>query len=142
MNKYKEILRVILAMSIIIVGILHFAIPEPFVKIVPPQLPSPLALVYISGIFEILGGIGGRLYIVDKRTRQIALQAGLTIRNGDAFSPHIGLLYNRWKVGLNFDSNFSNFKTATNRLGGPEINFIYIFAKVPPAICPLCPVYL
>ncbi len=43
MNKYKEILRVILAMSIIIVGILHFAIPDPFVKIVPPQLPSPLA---------------------------------------------------------------------------------------------------
>ncbi len=58
MNKYKEILRVILAISIIIVGILHFAIPDPFVKIVPPQLPNPLALVYISGVFEILGGIG------------------------------------------------------------------------------------
>ena len=58
MNKYKEILRVILAISIIIVGILHFAIPDPFVKIVPPQLPDPLALVYISGVFEILGGIG------------------------------------------------------------------------------------
>ncbi len=58
MSKYKEILRVILAMSIIIVGILHFAIPEPFVKIVPPQLPYPLELVYISGFFEILGGIG------------------------------------------------------------------------------------
>lgn len=58
MSKYKEILRVILAISIIIVGILHFAIPEPFVKIVPPQLPYPLELVYISGFFEILGGIG------------------------------------------------------------------------------------
>ncbi len=92
---------------------------------------------------EILGGIGGRLYIVDKRTKQIAIQAGVTVRDGDAFSPHIGLLYNRWKVGLNFDTNFSKFTTATNRLGGPEINFIYIFAKVPPQkFCPLCPVYL
>ena len=57
-NKNKELLRVILAVSIIIVGVLHFAISEPFVKIMPPQLPYPLELVYISGGFEILGGIG------------------------------------------------------------------------------------
>lgn len=54
----KEILRVVLALSIITVGMLHFAKPAPFVKIVPPQLPYPLELVYISGFFEILGGIG------------------------------------------------------------------------------------
>lgn len=58
MNKNKEILRVILAVSIIVVGVLHFALSAPFVKIMPPQLPYPLALVYISGFFEILGGIG------------------------------------------------------------------------------------
>ncbi len=58
MYKYKEILRVILAVSIAFVGIIHFVIPAPFVKIVPPQLPYPLELVYISGFFEILGGIG------------------------------------------------------------------------------------
>ena len=57
-NRQKEILRVILSISIIVVGITHFAIPIPFVRIVPPQLPNPLALVYISGFFEILGGIG------------------------------------------------------------------------------------
>lgn len=57
-EKNKEPLRIILAISIVVVGILHFAISEPFVKIVPPFLPSPLALVYISGFFEILGGIG------------------------------------------------------------------------------------
>ena len=54
----KEILRVVLAISIITVGIIHFAKPAPFVKIMPPQLPYPLELVYISGFFEILGGIG------------------------------------------------------------------------------------
>ena len=54
----KEILRVVLAISIITVGIIHFAKPAPFVKIMPPQLPYPLELVYISGFFEILGGVG------------------------------------------------------------------------------------
>ncbi|MBW4578543.1 MAG: DoxX family protein [Tildeniella nuda ZEHNDER 1965/U140] len=54
----KEILRVVLAISTITVGIIHFVKPAPFVKIVPPQLPYPLELVYISGFFEILGGIG------------------------------------------------------------------------------------
>ncbi|MEH1997617.1 DoxX family protein [Nostoc sp.] len=58
MNKYKEILRVFLAISIIVVGVTHFIVPEPFVKIVPPQLPYPLGLVYLSGFYEILGGIG------------------------------------------------------------------------------------
>lgn len=58
MNKYKELLRVILAIAIIFVGVTHFVIPEPYVKIMPPQLPYPLELVYISGFFEILGGIG------------------------------------------------------------------------------------
>lgn len=54
----KEILRGVLAVAIIIVGITHFTKPEPYVSIVPPQLPAPLELVYISGVFEILGGIG------------------------------------------------------------------------------------
>ncbi|MBH8554969.1 DoxX family protein [Nostocaceae cyanobacterium CENA357] len=58
MNKYKELLRVILAVSIIIVGVTHFIMPEQYVKIVPPQLPYPLELVYLSGFYEILGGIG------------------------------------------------------------------------------------
>jgi uncharacterized membrane protein len=54
----KEQLRVMLAICIIVVGTLHFAVPDPFVKIVPDYLPHHLALVYISGFFEILGGIG------------------------------------------------------------------------------------
>lgn len=57
-KKNRELLRVILAMSIIVVGVTHFAIPDPYVRIVPPQLPYPLQLVYVSGFFEILGGIG------------------------------------------------------------------------------------
>jgi len=58
LNRRKEILRVILSVSIIVVGITHFVKPEQYDRIVPPQLPYPFELVYISGFFEILGGIG------------------------------------------------------------------------------------
>ena len=51
-------LRWFLALAMTAVGILHFTDPGPFVRIVPPFLPNPLALVYISGVFEILGGVG------------------------------------------------------------------------------------
>jgi uncharacterized membrane protein len=54
----KEILRGVLAIAIIVVGITHFIRPDQYARIVPPELPYPIALVYVSGIFEILGGIG------------------------------------------------------------------------------------
>jgi uncharacterized membrane protein len=63
-NQRKETLRGVLAVAIIIVGITHFTAPVEYVKIVPPQLPKPLELVYISGFFEILGGIGLLIPIV------------------------------------------------------------------------------
>jgi uncharacterized membrane protein len=47
-----------LAAAMVAIGVLHFVRPKPFVRIVPKYLPAPLALVYISGFFEILGGIG------------------------------------------------------------------------------------
>ena len=91
---------------------------------------------------EQLIGLGGRFYLADKKTSRIALEAGVTLRGADAYSPHVGLLYNRWRFGVNFDANTSPFKTATNKLGGPEISLIYIFSRVPPADCPLCPTFL
>jgi len=42
-------------------GTMHFVSPQFFVDIVPAlpaALPGPLAIVYISGVFEILGGAG------------------------------------------------------------------------------------
>lgn len=56
-QKNKEVLRVILAVCIIVAGILHFAVPDPFIRIVPGFLPYPAALVYISGVIEIGLGI-------------------------------------------------------------------------------------
>ncbi len=53
----KPTLKGIFAVCMIVAGITHFVAPNTYVKIVPPQLPYPEALVYISGFFEILGGI-------------------------------------------------------------------------------------
>jgi uncharacterized membrane protein len=58
MSNRKELLRVILAVSIVIVGITHFTVCEQYMRIVPPQLPDSRFLVYLSGFYEILGGIG------------------------------------------------------------------------------------
>lgn len=54
----KRGFRIIAALAMVYVGIKHFTNPAPFVRIVPSYLPAPLALVYISGFFEILGGVG------------------------------------------------------------------------------------
>jgi uncharacterized membrane protein len=51
-------LRIVLATIMVLIGVLHFAVPDPFVSIVPAWLPAPRALVLVSGFFEILGGVG------------------------------------------------------------------------------------
>ena len=48
----------ILATIFVVAGVTHFVKPSWFVRIVPLWLPAPLALVLISGLFEILGGVG------------------------------------------------------------------------------------
>jgi uncharacterized membrane protein len=46
------------ALAFVVAGALHFVIPRVYTGIMPAYLPSPLILVYVSGVFEVLGGIG------------------------------------------------------------------------------------
>jgi uncharacterized membrane protein len=48
------------AMAALFVGAggAHFVWPTVFVRIMPPYLPRPLLLVYLSGIAEVVGGVG------------------------------------------------------------------------------------
>jgi uncharacterized membrane protein len=39
-------------------GVLHLVTPEAFLWLMPPFLPFPLFLVYVSGVAELLGGLG------------------------------------------------------------------------------------
>ncbi len=50
--------RSLLAVLFIVAGILHFVIPQVYLKIMPPYLPWHSALLSISGAAEILGGLG------------------------------------------------------------------------------------
>jgi uncharacterized membrane protein len=48
----------ILAILFVVAGALHFIATPAYVKIVPTWLPDATLLVYISGLAEILGGLG------------------------------------------------------------------------------------
>lgn len=50
--------RVALALFFIIAGTAHFISPAPYLAIVPTYLPWPAAMVALSGVAEILGGVG------------------------------------------------------------------------------------
>ena len=58
MEPWRKRLRRVLAAFMVAIGIGHFAVPRPFVSIVPAYLPAPLVLVLVSGFFEVLGGTG------------------------------------------------------------------------------------
>ncbi len=69
------------------VGVLHFATPGWFVAIVPAALPSPLALVIVSGAFEILGGVG----LLVPRARRAA-SIGLALLYVAVFPANINMI--------------------------------------------------
>lgn len=50
--------RVLLALFFIGAGIMHFIVQDAYVHMVPPGLPTPRLLVVVSGVAEILGGLG------------------------------------------------------------------------------------
>ena len=52
----------------IIAGIYHFINPAFYIKIMPEWMPEHLLLVYVSGVIEILLGIG----LIVKQTRKIS----------------------------------------------------------------------
>jgi uncharacterized membrane protein len=64
----RLVLRLALALFFVAAGILHFLRPAVYVQIVPPYLPWPLALVYLSGACEVLGGCA----VLSARTRRAA----------------------------------------------------------------------
>ena len=57
-NRPKRFALLALAAVFIAAGLNHFLNPDVYVGIMPPYLPAPLLLVYLSGLFEVLGGVG------------------------------------------------------------------------------------
>lgn len=69
------------------------------------------------------------------------LFGGFFWRTSDAFIFTAGLDFEAWNLGLSYDVNYSDLRTASNRRGGLEISLTYIFKKYVPnlrryKICP------
>ena len=67
-SKIKTLSIIIMSLFYIGVGTNHIINPNWFVRIIPPILPFKIAIVYISGIFEIILGS----LLIFPRTRYIA----------------------------------------------------------------------
>lgn len=52
-------------------GVNHFVMPEVYLRMMPRPFPYPLEMVYVSGIIEILCGVG----LLINKTRTIAAWA-------------------------------------------------------------------
>jgi len=67
-RRTRSILRWLLGLCFVAAGMNHFIAPRFYLPIMPPFLPWPLALIFISGVAEILGGIG----VLIPSTRKLA----------------------------------------------------------------------
>lgn len=58
--RVKLVLRWVLTVFMVAAGANHFVNPAPYLGMMPAELPASwhLALVYVSGVFEMLGGLG------------------------------------------------------------------------------------
>lgn len=57
MRTLKTILKYLLCVFFVLAGLNHFISPSFYMRIMPPYLPWPLFLVYLSGFFEIALGV-------------------------------------------------------------------------------------
>jgi uncharacterized membrane protein len=67
-ERSRSILRWALTIFMVIAGANHFVSPELYVGMMPAYLPAPWTLVYVSGVAEILGGVG----LIAPATRRLA----------------------------------------------------------------------
>ncbi|TGE14901.1 DoxX family protein [Hymenobacter elongatus] len=68
MSRLKTISLYTLAVLFVAAGILHFLRPEPYLRLMPPYLPWHRALVFASGVAEVVLG----LLLLPRRTRRWA----------------------------------------------------------------------
>ncbi len=56
-SRLRRIALFALSVFFVVAGVNHFVSPDFYTRIMPPYLPAHLELVYLSGVFEIVGGI-------------------------------------------------------------------------------------
>lgn len=66
--RLKRPLRYVMGLSYGVAGLPHFVAPKVYEQVVPPQFPRPRTLVYLSGIAEVVLGVG----VLFERTRRLS----------------------------------------------------------------------
>ena len=75
MSWIKRLLLYAMGAFYVFAGVNHFRVPDFYVAIMPPYLPWHLELVYLSGIAEIVCGVG----LLIPRTRVLAAWATIAL---------------------------------------------------------------
>jgi uncharacterized membrane protein len=60
-HRVKTFFRGLLGVLMVLAGLVHFVNPEPYLMMMPDYLPWHEALVFISGVFEVL--LGAALFV-------------------------------------------------------------------------------
>jgi type IX secretion system PorP/SprF family membrane protein len=99
-----------------------------------------------QGVYnEMLTGAAAEYKLNVNRGKELSVQLGTNFRyadESDAVIPTFGVKYLSWQLGISYDVNISQFKTATNGSGGPEIAVVYTITKVkPPKTFKACPIF-
>ena len=89
----------------------------------------------------VFGGLA-KIYISQKRGKEIQLHAGLGYRTAESFIPTLALQYNSWYVSMSYDFDDTELNQLLNsNRGGPEIHVRYIITNVKPLddrkVCPI-----
>ena len=69
-GKGRFFLRLVLAALFVFTGTVHLVNPRLFLPIMPPWIPWPMGCIVVSGVLELLGGVG--LLIPNAAIRKLA----------------------------------------------------------------------
>ena len=78
---------ILLSALFVFAGAMHFVIPGSYASIVPGWVPFPMAMVYLTGVAEVAGGVG---LLLDRFRRAAA--AGLILLLVAVFPANIQML--------------------------------------------------
>jgi uncharacterized membrane protein len=94
--RIKTVLRWVLTVFFVGAGANHFINPAPYIGMMPAELPASthVPLVYISGVFEMLGGLG----LILPATRRLAAW-GLIALLLAVFPANVNMAINHLKLG-------------------------------------------
>jgi uncharacterized membrane protein len=75
MRRVKAVLLYVMGAFYVVAGVMHFANPDFYLPMMPPYLPYHRELVFLSGVAEVLCGLG----VLYRPTRRIAAWATIAL---------------------------------------------------------------